>query len=249
MRSTITTGIAMNASVEMMKPSSVASCSGRCENDEIASSEKRSILRERVLRLAGVARVAVVGDGGLRVADPHGHAAQEAVALAHRQQRVERRAVEQAEVARVVLQLDLGELVEQPVEPARGRELEARLALALLAHGVDDVAAGAPVIEHLRDQLGRVLQVGVEHHDGVAAGVVEPGGQRRLVAEVARQVDRRARAGRASASSVERSRRAVASSRRRRARARTGCPSSARAHARVELLDRAPPRCRPARRR
>ena len=43
MRSTITTGIAMNASVEIRKPSSVASCSGRCENDEIASSENRSI--------------------------------------------------------------------------------------------------------------------------------------------------------------------------------------------------------------
>ena len=33
----------MKASVEMTNPSSVASCSGRCENDEIASSEKRSI--------------------------------------------------------------------------------------------------------------------------------------------------------------------------------------------------------------
>ena len=43
MRSTTTIGIAMKASVEITKPSSVASCSGRCENDEIASSEKRSI--------------------------------------------------------------------------------------------------------------------------------------------------------------------------------------------------------------
>ena len=33
----------MNARVEIRKPSSVASCSGRCEKDEIASSEKRSI--------------------------------------------------------------------------------------------------------------------------------------------------------------------------------------------------------------
>ena len=33
----------MKASVEMRNPSSVASWSGRCENDEIASSENRSI--------------------------------------------------------------------------------------------------------------------------------------------------------------------------------------------------------------
>ncbi len=44
MRSTTTIGIAMKASVEIRKPSRVASCSGRCENDEMASSEKRSIL-------------------------------------------------------------------------------------------------------------------------------------------------------------------------------------------------------------
>ena len=145
--------------------------------------------RERVLGLAGVARVAVVGHGRLRVADPHRHPAQEAVALAHRQQGVERAAVQQAEVAGVVLELDLGELVEQPVEPARGAQLEARLAVALLADGVDDVAPGPPVVEHRRDHLGRVLEIGVEHHDGVAAGVVEAGGERRLVAEVPRQVD------------------------------------------------------------
>ncbi len=138
-RRTITTGMATKASVEMRKPSSIASCSGRCEKEEIASSEKRSIFGQRVLGLAGVAGVAAVGHRGLAVADPDGHAAQEAVALAHRQQRVERPAVEQAEVARVVLELDLGELVEQGVEPPRGGQLEARLALAVLAHGVDDV--------------------------------------------------------------------------------------------------------------
>ena len=77
------------------------------------------------------------------------------------------------------------EPVEQLVEPAGGRQLEAGLALAVLAHRVDDVAARAPVIEHPRDQLGRVLEVGVEHHHGVAAGVVEPGRERGLVTEVA----------------------------------------------------------------
>ena len=39
----ITTGIATKASVEMMNPNNVASWSGRCEKDEIASKENRSI--------------------------------------------------------------------------------------------------------------------------------------------------------------------------------------------------------------
>ena len=136
-----------------------------------------------------MARVALVGDGGLREADPHGHAAQEARALGHRQQRVQRAAVEQAEVAGVGLEVDLGELVEQLVEPRGGGELEGGLALALLAHRVDDVGALAPLGDHVGDQLRRVLQVGVDHRDDVADGVLEAGGQRGLVAEVARQVD------------------------------------------------------------
>ena len=189
MRRTMTTGIAMNASVEITNPSSVASCSGRCENDEIASSENRSIFGHRVLGLARVAAVAAVGDGGLPVADPDGHAAQKPVALAHREECIERAPVQQTEVAGVVLQLDLRQPVEQRVEPPRGRELEARLAFTLLADGIHDVAAGAPVVEHARDQLGRILEVGVEHHDRVAAGMVETGGQRGLMAEVARQLN------------------------------------------------------------
>jgi hypothetical protein len=64
-----------------------------------------------------MAGIALVGDGGLGEPDPDGHAAQEARALSHRQQRVECPAVEQAEVAGVRLEVDLRELVEQPVEP------------------------------------------------------------------------------------------------------------------------------------
>ena len=146
-------------------------------------------LAQRVLRLAGVARVALVGDGGLVEADPHGHAAQETRALGHRQQRVQRAPVEQAEVAGVWLEVHLGELVEELVEPGGGRELERGLALALLAHGVDHVCPLAPAGDHVRDQLGRVLQVGVEHRDDVSGGVLESGGERGLVAEVAREVD------------------------------------------------------------
>ena len=80
--------------------------------------------RGRELARAAGARRAPVGHRGLREADPDGHPAQEAVALGHREQRVERRAVHQPEVARVVRELDPRELGEQAVEPARAGELE-----------------------------------------------------------------------------------------------------------------------------
>ena len=59
----------------------------------------------------------------------------------------------------------------------------------MLADRVDHVAARSPVVEHRGDQLRGILEVGVEHHHGVAAGVVQAGRERGLVAEVARQVD------------------------------------------------------------
>ena len=44
-------------------------------------------------------------------------------------------------------------------------------------------------VDHLSDQLRRVLQVGVDHHHDVAARVLQAGADRRLVAEVARERD------------------------------------------------------------
>ena len=82
-----------------MKPRNVAHCSGALENDVIASKREAQHLAQRVLGHAGVALLAHERHRGLREADPDRHAAQEAVALGHRQQRVERLAVHQAEVA------------------------------------------------------------------------------------------------------------------------------------------------------
>jgi len=50
--------------------------------------------------------------------------------------------------------------------------------------------AGLPLLDQGGDQFGRILQVGVDHHHRVAGGGIEPGGQRRLLAEVARQLQR-----------------------------------------------------------
>ena len=81
------------------------------------------------------------------------------------------------------------------VEPARGRELQARLAAARRGAWRRRCRRPRASADQLGDQLGRVLEVAVDHHHRVAAGVVEARGDRHLVAERAREVQRRARAG------------------------------------------------------
>ena len=57
------------------------------------------------------------------------------------------------------------------------------------ALGVDDVVALLPFGDHLEHDFGRVLQIGVHDDDRAAGGVIEPGRDRDLMAEIARQLD------------------------------------------------------------
>ena len=136
-----------------------------------------------------MARVARVGDRRLGEPDPDGHAAQEAVALGYREDRVERLAVHQPEVAGVLLQVEPRYPREEAIEPARRRQLEPGLPGAVVPHPVDHVRALAPVLEHFRDQLRRILEVAVNHHDRIPARVLKTCGYRRLMAEVPRKVE------------------------------------------------------------
>lgn len=69
-----------------------------------------------------------------------------------------------------------------------GRQFfEGRLAAARAALGVHVVVAFKPAFDQFRDQLRRMLQVGVHEDGAVAARVVDGGRQRDLLAEVARK--------------------------------------------------------------
>ena len=54
----------------------------------------------------------------------------------------------------------------------------------------------APLLDQLRDQRRRMLEIRVHHDDGLAARVAQPGAQRRLVAEIARERRRSGPSGR-----------------------------------------------------
>ena len=69
-----------------------------------------------------------------------------------------------------------------------GRTEAARKAVQMRnAIMTDDVVAIAPELDHLRNHLGRVLQVGVDDHDCIAGRFFQSGSDGDLVAEVARQ--------------------------------------------------------------
>ena len=91
-----------------------------------------------------------------------------------------------AEVAAVEGDVDVGEQVQGAVEGVVDGALE-RALLEPPPQPVDDLVAFPPPRKELPDQLGGVLQVGVDEHHGVAAGVVEARAERRLVPEVAGQ--------------------------------------------------------------
>ena len=111
------------------------------------------------------------------------------MALPHAEQAVDGPAAHEPEVADVGGDGAVGKGIHQAVEQVRGGALGGRLALPLRAAGVDDVVAGLPEADELWNQLGGILEVGIDHDHRVAARVVEGGRHRDLLAEVARQAD------------------------------------------------------------
>jgi hypothetical protein len=67
-----------------------------------------------------------------------------------------------------------------------GEALRQAVGLAIVPYAIDNVETGPPLAEHIAERLGWVLQVDVHRHHGRAARMVNPGGQRRFLAEVAR---------------------------------------------------------------
>jgi hypothetical protein len=105
----------------------------------------------------------------------------------HREQRVDDGAVNEAEVAGVDWNVDVRNTMNDAVKERRRPSLEAGLARALLAHPVDDLVARPPLFEHGGDDLGRVLQVGVEDDRTRASRKRKARADGFLMAEVARE--------------------------------------------------------------
>jgi len=143
------------------------------------------------LRRAGRARRTVIQHRDGREADPGKQPLHEAVLLAQRQQRIDGAAAHQPEIAGVRRQLHLAaDALHQAVEGRGGRLLGPGFAFPHATLGIGDVVALAPGGDEIGDDLGRVLEVGVDHHHRLRARrVVESGGQRDLLAEVPAEIE------------------------------------------------------------
>ena len=75
------------------------------------------------------------------------------------------------------------------IEHVGRQTLKVSLAVPRRAAGINDVIALLPASDEVGDQFGRVLQIGVDDHHRAPSGVINPGGQRDFLAEIARQRD------------------------------------------------------------
>jgi hypothetical protein len=129
------------------------------------------------------ALLSVVFDGGLFEAEPLAQAWDEAVAFGELVEAIDDGAVHEAEDSGVGCIGEIGEAAEEGIEEAEAQGARAALG-AGAALGDDDGEAFAPLVDELWDDFGGVLEVAVEEDDGVAAGVVDTGGDGGLVAEI-----------------------------------------------------------------
>ncbi len=130
----------------------------------------------------------LVGDSRLPEADVRTQPPDEAHPFGQGLQGVDDLAVHQAEVAAVQRDVQVADRVHDPVEGEVAQSLR-RALLALLADGVDDIEPFLPAPDELQQHFRGILEVPVHHDDRPALRVIEAGRNRRLVAEVAAQVD------------------------------------------------------------
>ena len=133
-------------------------------------------------------------DAGLPEPDPGAQDSREAQALGQRPQRLDHAPIHQAEVAAVERQPDVGQRVDQTVEPPISEPFDGVFfpLPALPEHHV----VLADLVDHLEDDVRGILEIGVEDGDEIGAGVIQTGADGVLVTEVARQaVERGRRAG------------------------------------------------------
>ena len=141
---------------------------------------------QRKLRFPRRARGAVIVKADLT--EPHGadhpaHIGRAVVAFADL---VQDHPVGQPELAHIAGQIIGADAVDEPVKPAPERRHHRPIG-QLLADAVDDLIALPPQRQHLGDQLGRVLQIGVQLDRAIPPRRLVGIHDRVLIADIARE--------------------------------------------------------------
>jgi hypothetical protein len=134
--------------------------------------------------VAPTAPLHLEGNADPAEADPAEEPAQELVALAdlgleHRGDAPR----DQPVIGRAFLDRNVRQGVDEPVKQPGVEALEQSRSRPILANGVNDVGPLFEFRDQYGDQLGRVLQVAIEHDDSVGVAVIHARDQRHLVTE------------------------------------------------------------------
>lgn len=98
-------------------------------------------------------------------------------------------AVHEPEVPGIQRETCIRYAVEQPVIELCRAFFEPGFSFSAEAPPIDNVRSFFPFPEHLRDEFGRVLHVGIQDDDGIPGGRIQPGSDGDLLPEVAGQVN------------------------------------------------------------
>jgi hypothetical protein len=111
-------------------------------------------------------RRALVVEGFSTKADPREQPFHEALALTQATHGFNRSRPDQAEVAGIAGNWGVRQRIDDAIKRRRRRALQPRLAVTLGTTTEHHLGAGLPARNHCRNQLGRVLPIGVQHHHG-----------------------------------------------------------------------------------
>lgn len=109
--------------------------------------------------------------------------------FSHGPQRVQTWPGDETEIPGIGRKIGVNERPHQTVEQPGGESLGQRLTVTPQSLPVNDVVSLAVFGDHLEDDFGGILKIGIDDDDGIAAGGIQSGGHGGLVAEVVRQAE------------------------------------------------------------
>ena len=132
---------------------------------------------------------AVEGYFFLAETDPAEESFVVALGLAQLPHRIDANAVEQTEIAHVLKYVETGGTVHQFVEQKGECPAQPGFFAPVFSPGIDVLESFFPILNHLRNEVGRVLEIGVHDDYAVASHFVEPCQQGFLLPEIAGETD------------------------------------------------------------
>ena len=141
-------------------------------------------LPDTIARSPMEAFVGLESDAGSLEAEPVDETAGETLGFAEAIEFVDDDPIEESEVGRIRRDMRIGDFIQRPVENLASEYLYPGVALAFLADADDDFVALLPLPDEIGDELGRVLEIGIEHHTGITGTEIDAGGRGDFLAEI-----------------------------------------------------------------